>query len=59
MHGYRSDARFPEFFFPMVLHRMLGSARLSASLEGLCRKTGLTEWFGSPVIEKFVRVEEK
>jgi 2-polyprenyl-3-methyl-5-hydroxy-6-metoxy-1,4-benzoquinol methylase len=54
-HGfYRSD-RFAEFFFPMVLHRMMRFQRLSWSLEALCRVSGLTAMLGSPVILKLLR----
>jgi hypothetical protein len=42
--------RYPQFFLPMVLHRMLKSPRVSSALEKLSRGLGLTHWFGSPVI---------
>lgn len=48
--GFRSAERQPQFFFPMALHRMLGSAALARALEGAARRTGLTSLFGSPVI---------
>lgn len=40
----------PEFFVPMVIHRQLGSPRISRSLEAVFRITGLTKLFGSPII---------
>lgn len=40
----------PEFFLPMVVHRKIGSAAFSEISEKVCRKTGLTKIFGSPVI---------
>jgi 2-polyprenyl-3-methyl-5-hydroxy-6-metoxy-1,4-benzoquinol methylase len=46
----------PEFFFPMVLHRKLGSAGISRFLEGFCRYVGLTRLFGSPIV---LRVAKK
>jgi len=54
-HGYDIGARYPEFFFPMVLHRAMRSPRVSAAVETFCRRIGLTELFGSPVILKMVR----
>lgn len=54
-HGYRVDERFPEFFFPMVLHRALKAPAVSAAVEKVCRGLRLTEMFGSPVILKMVR----
>jgi len=39
-----------QFFFPMVVHRMLKCRPLSAGMEGLCRLSGLTRLAGSPVI---------
>ena len=40
----------PQFFFPMVLHRSLGSSAISRALETPMRLAGLTHWLGSPVI---------
>lgn len=40
----------PEFFIPMVIHRKLKSPAISRSLEAVCRVTGLTHLFGSPII---------
>ncbi len=46
----------PEFFFPMVLHRKLGSAGLSQFLETCCRICGLTQLFGSPIILRMDKI---
>ena len=54
-NGFRPQARGPQFFFPMVLHRVLRRPRLSAALEDTCRAAQLTRWFGSPVIQSFTR----
>jgi ubiquinone/menaquinone biosynthesis C-methylase UbiE len=40
----------PEFFMPMVIHRKLKTPAISKALEALCRVTGLTRLFGSPII---------
>lgn len=53
--GFAPAARYPEFFWPMVLHRKLKQPRLSAGLEAAARTLGLTGWLGSPVIRKWVR----
>lgn len=42
--------RHPQFFWPMVLHRMLKRPGLSRALETLPRLIGLTALFGSPVV---------
>lgn len=54
-HGLQYGDRFPEFFFPMVLHRRLQQPAISAALEGASRALGLTGFLGSPVILKMVR----
>lgn len=46
------EERYAQFFWPMVLHRMLKSPRLSTFLEGLVRPIGLTYLMGSPVLLK-------
>lgn len=53
--GFRLADRFAQFFLPMMLHRKLKQARLSAAAEGFFRLTGLTGLFGSPVILKVER----
>ena len=54
-HGYRLDQRRGQFFFPMVLHRMLKCRPVSAAMEGASRLAGLNCLFGSPVIARMVR----
>jgi 2-polyprenyl-3-methyl-5-hydroxy-6-metoxy-1,4-benzoquinol methylase len=54
-HGFRPRARYPQFFLPMVLHRVMRQPDVSAALEGACRVAQLTRWFGSPVIQAFSR----
>ncbi|MBI3987794.1 MAG: class I SAM-dependent methyltransferase [Lentisphaerae bacterium] len=49
-NGYRLQASRAQFFFPMVLHRMLKNRYLSTLAEGLSRGLGLTRLWGSPVI---------
>jgi 2-polyprenyl-3-methyl-5-hydroxy-6-metoxy-1,4-benzoquinol methylase len=53
--GLTPSDRYGQFFWPMVLHRMLESPALSALLEGLVRPLGLSAWLGSPVILKSVK----
>lgn len=42
-----------QFFFPMVVHRVFKSPRISRAIEFLPKISGLTYLFGSPVIECF------
>jgi ubiquinone/menaquinone biosynthesis C-methylase UbiE len=49
-HGFAKPAFYPEFFFPMVVHRKLKNKKISASLEGMTRLLGLTNLLGSPII---------
>ncbi len=53
--GLQLSERYPQFFFPMVLHRMLKSPSLSSTLEQSVRSLKLTNFFGSPVIAKFTK----
>ena len=55
--GFIVSDRYPQFVFPMVVHRMLKSPRVSSSMERFLHFSGLTRWFGSPVILKLVREE--
>jgi 2-polyprenyl-3-methyl-5-hydroxy-6-metoxy-1,4-benzoquinol methylase len=48
--GFRISARRKQFALPMVLHRAITCAPLSAGLEAACRVIGLTALLGSPVI---------
>lgn len=47
--------RRPQFFWPMVLHRMLKNPSLSRVLESIPRFLGLTHLFGSPVVLEAIR----
>jgi 2-polyprenyl-3-methyl-5-hydroxy-6-metoxy-1,4-benzoquinol methylase len=55
-NGFERRARRPQFFWPMALHRGLGSPTLSQSLEAAAALLGLRSAFGSPVIARFDRV---
>lgn len=55
-HGFYCTHRQKQFLFPMGLHRALRSPRLSRTLEGIARMTGLTKLLGSPVIIRFERL---
>ncbi len=57
-HGFESRSRTGQFFLPMVLHRALKIAPLSAGLEGVCRALGLSRLWGSPVIIGMARREQ-
>ncbi len=54
-HRFRPTGRRPQFFFPMALHRGLGSAGLARGLEGAASAVGLTRALGSPVIVRLER----
>jgi SAM-dependent methyltransferase len=54
-HGFRPTGRRPQFFFPMALHRGLGSAGLARGLEAAASAAGLTRALGSPVILRLER----
>jgi 2-polyprenyl-3-methyl-5-hydroxy-6-metoxy-1,4-benzoquinol methylase len=54
-NGYGIQARRGQFFFPMVIHRMLKSRGLSSAMEGVTRAVGLNNLCGSPVILRAVR----
>jgi len=53
--GFSFNDRYPEFFLPMVLHRVVHSRKVSSGVERACRRLGLTDHFGSPVIIKLIR----
>lgn len=53
-----ASARYPEFFFPMVIHRILKTPAFSLMTEKICRYVGLTFLFGSPVILKLIRKDQ-
>ena len=48
--GFTPRGRRPQFFFPMVLHRLLRFLPASKALEGGAAALGLTRRWGSPVI---------
>lgn len=54
--GFKRAGRFPQYFLPMMLHRVLRLPRVSAAMEGFFRAAGLTGLLGSPVILKAVRL---
>jgi SAM-dependent methyltransferase len=54
-HGFAPTGRRPQFFFPMALHRGLGSAGLARGLEGTATALGLVRALGSPVILRLER----
>ena len=54
-HGFQRADRYAQFFLPMVLHRVLKSATISAGAERVFRLAGATRLFGSPVILKLLR----
>lgn len=56
--GLQKAQRYPQFFWPMVLHRAFKNPLLSSSLESFSRLLGLTYLFGSPVILKVTKEEE-
>jgi 2-polyprenyl-3-methyl-5-hydroxy-6-metoxy-1,4-benzoquinol methylase len=53
--GFARVDRYPEFFLPMVIHRVVQRPALSAAAEALFRNLGVTSLLGSPVIVKFRR----
>jgi SAM-dependent methyltransferase len=53
--GFREEAVIRQFFWPLVLHRMLGRRGLSERLEAAARRAGWTARAGSPAISKMVR----
>jgi SAM-dependent methyltransferase len=57
--GFRRTGRLPLFALPMVLHRRLGRPAVSAAAEAACRRLGLTRRFGSPVIARFERADDR
>jgi len=48
--GFRLSSHAKQFFFPMVLHRMMKSVCLSRLMEGCAAAIGLNHLLGSPVI---------
>ncbi len=48
--GFRPTGQRAQYLFPMVLHRLHGSARVGRALEAVPGAVGVTRWLGSPVI---------
>lgn len=55
--GFVLHSRRAQFFWPMALHRLHGSAQFGKLLEKLPSAIGLTTRLGSPVIARFDRQE--
>jgi ubiquinone/menaquinone biosynthesis C-methylase UbiE len=55
--GFRVTNELPQFFLPMVLHRLAKAAWLSRAAEESARALGLTRRFGSPVIARADRAD--
>jgi 2-polyprenyl-3-methyl-5-hydroxy-6-metoxy-1,4-benzoquinol methylase len=53
--GFTPAGRRPQFFFPMALHRGLGSAGLARGLEAAAAALGLVRALGSPVVLRLDR----
>jgi SAM-dependent methyltransferase len=53
--GFREAAVVRQFFWPLVLHRMLGRPAISRKLEAAARQAGWTARAGSPAISKMTR----
>jgi len=53
-HGFGRPVERRQFFLPMVVHRVMKSARFSRLSERVSSAAGLTRWLGSPVV---LRVE--
>lgn len=49
-NGFKVQTRYPQFFWPMVIHRMLKTPGISRVLEAPCKWLGLTRFFGSPIV---------
>ncbi|HMP72943.1 MAG TPA: class I SAM-dependent methyltransferase [Kiritimatiellia bacterium] len=54
-HRFLPASRKGQFFFPMVIHRIIKNRTLSRALETASRTLGLNHLFGSPVIARFDR----
>ncbi|CAN5307770.1 hypothetical protein BH23GEM4_BH23GEM4_16820 [soil metagenome] len=55
-NGFRVSGVRAQYFLPMAIHRLLGSAPLTRILEAPPKITGLTRVFGSPLIVRAERV---
>ena len=52
--GMKVGDRYAQFFWPMVLHRVMKQPVISSILEGSTRVVGLSRLLGSPIILKLV-----
>lgn len=52
-YGFFTKTKYPQFLLPMAFHRALKNKSISALLEKIFRFTGLTYFFGSPIIYLF------
>lgn len=59
LEGFALLDEYKQFFFPMVVHRMMKKPGFSSMLESGARTMGLTGLLGSPVILKLARQTEK
>jgi Methylase involved in ubiquinone/menaquinone biosynthesis len=57
-NGFITPLLRPEFFIPMVLHRVVKIVSFSAVLEYLCCLSGLTHFFGSPVVIRMLSSDD-
>jgi len=55
-HGFTISAHEAQFFLPMFIHRGLKGAKFLQIIEKICLVTGLTSFFGSPVILRADRI---
>ncbi|MEM9087223.1 MAG: class I SAM-dependent methyltransferase [Cyanobacteria bacterium P01_F01_bin.53] len=53
--GLKVGDRYAQFFWPMVLHRMMKQPGISSVLEGSARVFGLSRFLGSPIILKLTK----
>ena len=56
-NGFSAPVFKPKFLLPMVVHRKLNSRVFSSAVEIIFRWTGLTYFFGSPIILRSDRLE--
>jgi SAM-dependent methyltransferase len=54
--GFQVTEERPQFFLPMALYRLAGSAGLAGAAESLARSVGVTGLLGSPVIARADRL---
>ena len=57
-NGFGECQLKPQFFFPMVLHRMIRSGVAANAIENLARAVGLTGRLGSPMIVRALAESE-